>query len=450
MSPTRLDQLSLHNFRAFRDLTLDFHPKLTVLVARNGMGKTAVLDAIAIAWRAYVDTMLGSIASLGFAREDIRLARTPTGQMVDQLPVRLDARGQLRGVPVTWSRELAKRRGRTSRTGANPLVVEAQELLLAHMRYGDGRSAEPLELPLLAYYGTGRLWREGRLTTGKYRSAQDLRHSLDAYQDCLSPGSSYNAFSAWFERVCREVQRKGPEGAPMQAYIDAVRVATDRLLRPSGWSRLDWDFYANAIVASHADFGELPVAFLSDGVRNTLGLVADLAHRCVRLNPHHGAQSPLKTSGLVLIDEVDMHLHPGWQQDILSALRDAFPQIQFIVTTHSPQVLSTVPSACIRILDLTPEGSSARQPDRQTQGVPSPDVLSAVMEVNPAPNLPIRQDLDRYRALIQDGLHGSDKGLTLRAKLDAHFGPSHPEILDLDRLIRFQRVLRRKDAENPT
>ncbi len=73
-----------------------------------------------------------------------------------------------------------------------------------------------------------------------------------------------------------------------------------------------------------------------------LALVGDIAYRCYKLNAHLGEEAPQRTHGIVMIDEVDMHLHPSWQQTVLTDLCSAFPKLQFIVTTHSPQVLSTV------------------------------------------------------------------------------------------------------------
>lgn len=81
------------------------------------------------------------------------------------------------------------------------------------------------------------------------------------------------------------------------------------------------------IVASHKEYGDLPVTSLSDGVRNMIGMVADIAYRAVRLNPHLLNQAVKETNGIVLIDEVDMHLHPEWQQLILQNIREAFPKL---------------------------------------------------------------------------------------------------------------------------
>lgn len=442
---TLLENITLNNFRSFSSFEIQFHPRLTVLVARNGIGKTALLDACALASRYFVDNMLGASTSPGFAKGDIRRSRTDTNQMVDQLPVSFFVDGRIDGQSVRWGRVLAGPSGKSSAAEAKAVKVLAASLLRRLRVQADKRGGAPPDLPVMAYYGTGRLWSEGRQTKAKARTAQQLDVQVDAYRDCLDPRSSFHAFATWFEQVCREAQRRTETGEPAapraQGYIEAVRAATSHLLAPSGWGRLDWSFVSSCIVAEHPDTGELPVDRLSDGVRNTLGLVADLAHRCVRLNPHLGAEAPRRTSGVVLIDEVDMHLHPGWQQRVVPALREAFPLVQFIVSTHSPLVLSTVPRECIRVLDLGPDGVAAALPVEQTEGVTAPEVLSAVMLVDPAPDVPIRHALHRYRALIQDRVHESEEGAALRAQLNQHFGAQHPAILDLERLIRFRRVV---------
>ncbi|EJT86036.1 ATP-binding protein [Pseudomonas putida S11] len=128
---------------------------------------------------------------------------------------------------------------------------------------------------------------------------------------------------------------------------------------------------------------------LGDGVRCMIGLVSDLACRCALLNPHFGQDAPKKTSGVVLIDEIDLHLHPSWQQTIATQIQQAFPEIQFIITTHSPQVLSTVHRKNIRTLSVGTNGKiSASKPLRQFYGEPSGDVLQGVMLVDPQPPVP--------------------------------------------------------------
>ena len=184
----------------------------------------------------------------------------------------------------------------------------------------------------------------------------------------------------------------------------------------------------------------MPVSTLSDGIRVIISLVGDIAHRCVRLNPHFGSDAAKLTPGVIMIDEVDMHLHPEWQQLVLNALSDAFPLIQFIVTTHSPQVLTTVKRESIRILAQDADGVwSADMPDEETKGDESATVMATVMGVDPVPQVSEAVDLDLYRQLIQLQQQDTDDANALRRKLDAHFGPRHHLILDCDRMIRLAK-----------
>ena len=176
-----------------------------------------------------------------------------------------------------------------------------------------------------------------------------------------------------------------------------------------------------------------------------IGLVGDIAHRCVRLNPHFGADAAKLTPGVIMIDEIDLHLHPAWQQIIVTALTEAFPQIQLILTTHSPQVLSTVKRESIRMLAEDAEGQwSANEPDEETQGVESSTAMNDVMGVQQIPPIDAAHWRHDYTALIEMGMHETKEGTDCRDKLRSHFGDQHPVMLDFDRLIRFQALKRRK------
>lgn len=183
---------------------------------------------------------------------------------------------------------------------------------------------------------------------------------------------------------------------------------------------------------------------LSDGIRSMLTLVADIAFRTVKLNPNLGPFAATHTHGIVLIDEVDMHLHPAWQQTVLSSLCEAFPRVQFIVTTHSPQVLTSVESASIRAIEADVDSETGQRQFivksgfPQTKGVASSDLLTQIMGVSPVPDIPEARMVSEYHALIQQNLHDTDEGIELRTKLIAHFSENHPVIRECDRMIRLQ------------
>ena len=94
----------------------------------------------------------------------------------------------------------------------------------------------------------------------------------------------------------------------------------------------------------------IPLSQLSDGYKGVISLVADIAYRMATLNPQLGMDILEKVDGVVLIDEVDLHLHPAWQQKVLNNLTDIFPNVQFIVTTHAPSVINSVKKENIRML----------------------------------------------------------------------------------------------------
>jgi predicted ATP-binding protein involved in virulence len=214
---------------------------------------------------------------------------------------------------------------------------------------------------------------------------------------------------------------------------DAVREA----LEPTQWNDLRWDYDQDQLVVANKYGHCLPASAMSDGVRNTLAIVADIAHRCCRLNPQFEDSARLRTSGVVLIDEIDLHLHPGWQQQIIGILKSVFPLVQFVLTTHSPQVLSTVSNDSIRVIRVERGIASITTPKFQTRGVESAAVLAEIMGIDPVPPVEEAVKLSRYRALIEDRLNQTDEGKSLVLELTEHFGSDHPLIKDCERLDRF-------------
>jgi predicted ATP-binding protein involved in virulence len=170
-----------------------------------------------------------------------------------------------------------------------------------------------------------------------------------------------------------------------------------------------------------------------------LALVADVARRCASLNPQLSDRAAIETPGILIVDEVDMHLHPRWQQQVLGLLQDAFPALQIIVSTHSPHVLSTVEKSSIRVLHISNGDVVIETPLIQTRGVESAHVLATVMDVDPVPQVEEATDLSAYRKLIEAGEAEGPEATALRQRLIAHYGERHQVMLDADRLIRFQR-----------
>lgn len=120
---------------------------------------------------------------------------------------------------------------------------------------------------------------------------------------------------------------------------------------------------------------------MSDGYKNTLSMIVDIAYRMAVLNPMLGEKVFEETPGVILIDEIDLHLHPQWQQTIISDLNAIFPNIQFIVSSHAPEVINSVVKEQIRILD----NGKIYMPAAQTYGRDANSILREVMNVSERP-----------------------------------------------------------------
>jgi predicted ATP-binding protein involved in virulence len=442
----RVDRLRLRNFRCFSECAIELHQQLTVLVAENGRGKTAVLDAIGIALGPFVDTVAGTGQLRGFDIADVRLIRGQDGAMKPCLPTEFAADGYVAGQAIHWGRALRScgLRARTTNKDAESLRQAAQQLRASAEGCRTEKDAVPPILPLVAFYGTGRLWSEHYLTEGKRKYVVAADGRMSGYTDCLSSSSSFKGMVAWYENKSNETRDPRfkddlPRNLPL---LGAVKEATRVVLEPTGWCDLNWDFEKKSLVVDHPDYGRLPLTALSDGVRNMIALIADIARRCASLNPHLSGAAAQQTPGLLLIDEVDMHLHPRWQQLVIGLLQKAFPALQMILTTHSPHVLSTVDADSIRVIRLVDGRGVPEIPAFQTRGVESADILAKVMDVDPVPQVEQARWLSDYRALVQTADHESLAARGLWDKLVAHFGEEHPVLAEVETLRRLQEFKR--------
>jgi predicted ATP-binding protein involved in virulence len=182
---------------------------------------------------------------------------------------------------------------------------------------------------------------------------------------------------------------------------------------------------------------ELIVNQLSDGEKCLLALAGDLARRLAIANP--GLADPLQGSGVVLIDEIELHLHPAWQRKVIPALTDTFRNCQFIVTTHSPQVLSQVKPDGIYILERTDEGMVAMRPE-SSYGRDSNRILEDLMDVPKRPQEIKDRLLELFRLIDKGDL---DAAKQLRQQLEDEIGYDEPEFVSADVLMRRKEILKR-------
>ena len=418
-------RLYLENFRCYERLELDFDERLTVVVGDNGKGKTAIFDALAKVFEPYLSLFKVQCSKINAS--DARNVLVYDGEghikgMEAQYPVLIAVSGSVKDtVEFSWSCRL------DADGGLSYSTADADSAAYASRLAATAESNRELVLPVLGYYGTQRIWQDSRLLE-KYNAAAER---VTGYAECLEPTSSYNTFLGWLKN-CKDA-----------TLLAVVRQAMDTCLAHTGWSGLKYNEAIGQIVVTNKELGELPISdALSDGARSVISMVADIAYRMVRLNPQMGEQAAALTPGMVLIDEVDMHLHPAWQQTVINDLQQIFPKVQFIVTTHSPQVLSTVPAESIRILEWQSGESRVRRPEFSL-GAESYQLLKEIQDVDSrAQMLPIVKQLKRYLELVADDEWDSPEAQELRGILNDWAKGREPALVRADMDIRLRKLRR--------
>lgn len=326
----KLRRVALENFRAWEHCAVQLGARLTVCLGENGSGKTALLDGIAIGLGELLIHLPG-VSGVSFRnRGDIH-------QSANQ--VRRYTRISLESTQgLQWDRS---RRRDKSRATAEAVPAGVGVKALRH--YLDREVIEPwgeeqaFLLPVVAYYGVSRAVLDiplrRRNFPREYSRFDALAHALDA-------NTHFKSAFAWFyfkeneEHVRQKAARSFDVTLP---ELDAVRRAITNLFPDLRNPRIELNPLRLAVDRA----GEtLDITQLSDGYRTLLGLVMDLASRLAMANPH--LDDPLAAEAVVMIDEVDLHLHPAWQRRVVEDLLRTFPNTQFILTTHSPFIVESV------------------------------------------------------------------------------------------------------------
>jgi predicted ATP-binding protein involved in virulence len=403
----RIHSLELKNFRCFEHYKLSLAPRFTVLIGDNGSGKTAILDALAVAAGSF---LLGipQAVSRPIHPEEIRSVNLVLGQAVTQEEVgdtEVSAEGEVNRETVAWRRTRASSTAGTTRKYAQQLESAAEAMVR------QAKAGREVIFPVLGYYGTGRLWHvlRGQAATNKRESR------FAGYKDCLNPASDLKRLFRWFKTTelaaLQKQERRHALEAVRSAIVAMVPDATGAV-----WD-LDWDDLV-VDVTIHGSRQRIPFHLLSDGYRNAIGMAGDIAYRMAVLNPHLLGEAVRETPGVVLIDEVDLHLHPKWQRIVVGKLLEAFPKVQFVGTTHSPFIIQSLHGRADTLLwdlvekgPLAVESKSIEDIAEKKQGVEIPQQSQRFLDMKAA--------AERYYRKLEEAKHAENGELErLRRELD--------------------------------
>ncbi len=406
-----IERLTLKDFRGFAELELDLDRAVTVLVGVNGSGKSSVLDAIAIVVRPQIETKTsarldGRLLESSDLRQGTSLASIRLGVRYPDGAYESGVSGHIAGGTLFRTDEWNATGFGARDGGTIPLVL--------HVRSPRALSVADVLVP-------------PRLATTRQQ-----RPGLAAIDDALE-GSllAFAPFVAWYREQEDVENERRRDGQPdhEDPLLSAVRRALLQVVPEYT------DLRVRRLPSPHLTVRKAGVTLsltqLSEGEKNLLALVGDIARRMAIADPT--ADDPLQTEAVILIDEIELHLHPAWQRRVLPRLRAAFPRSQFIVTTHSPQVVASVPAESVVVL----KDFVARRQWHPTEGRDSNAILREVFG-DPSRPQEAAAEIDAVRALID--AEQLDEARARLKTLAAKFSEQDDDVLDLRTRLDFAEV----------
>ena len=343
----RIDSLSVKNLRLFGEdeqtIQFDSSKNITLLLGDNGAGKTSLLYGCSVLLSQFYKHF-PSCSTKTFTEVDVR--NISNNRKADYLhagiKLKIDS-NNTESIAIN----MFKKGNSTKNTLSSELKAISDYSLKVKTKLDNG---EQVALPIIAYYGTER----GQIKpVERRRNFNDIFPRWEVYKsDSLESATDFKRFFTWFERnedLERREQIRQLKATGTSSYsshvLNAVRTALNKLF-PNYLQNPRVETSPLRFVMDNITEPDNPIEQrlekMSDGYRITIALVADIASRLAEANPSEevsGLKDPLNAQGIVMIDEIDLHLHPKLQREILHRLSEIFPNVQFIVTTHSPNVV---------------------------------------------------------------------------------------------------------------
>lgn len=346
----RIKEINIVNFKGFQNKTVRFNGNLTVVIGNNTAGKTTLLKALQVGLGAYLQSLKDLPGGTAFRRnfsshdrfmrfdKDLRdyvpNEAKPRITIKADYPVTQSSHAnspELSFIPIQWYRELSGNYTTHTRAAAG-------ELIDAVHRMQDLRNDEKQSsiYPLVLAFGAKRT--DDSQAKSKSNVRERASRIEKAYKFALHDKVDFEGAMEWLSRYEKNVKDGKEFEGTRNAFFEALQVAVPAL------SEIDFDhgeIEAVVSVTGHAP-SRHHFSYMSDGLQSMINIVSEIAHRCIELNGFLGVDAVKMTPGVVMIDEIDLYLHPHWQKHVLQDLTRAFPLIQFIVSTHSPFIVQSL------------------------------------------------------------------------------------------------------------
>ncbi len=363
----QINRLYIKNFRGFEEKTFNLNSAFTVAIGDNGTGKSTLLQAVQVVAGAFF-LGLPYVNRRNITEDEVRFSINKKSKQSEYFtPTIVEATGFINGSgEFNWRREIAEH-GKATSEKTND-IGRIREIAETYAKSLNTKS-RPM-LPIIAFFGVKQL---GGKVSKRKRTKKNRVIIKDGYYNALGSQTDEATFTQWFyyyqENLKTDLEFKGTYEAVVNAIETAIPYLKD----------VAFDNFRLELVADCEIEGQkikrLPHSLMSDGLKRMLGIVTDIAYRCVVLNGFKGKDAVKETSGIIMIDELDMHLHPNWQRVVVGDLKKAFPKIQFIVTTHSPFIVQSVSSnELINLdfkMDVTPNELKIDEVATEVMGVDS-------------------------------------------------------------------------------
>lgn len=341
-----LEKIHIQNYKAIEDLSIDFEPGVNLLIGDNGVGKTSVLEGIAVALGGMFVNVVG-VSTKNIVKDDVRIKIKPIGDSSTTIEYCEPAFSGCT-LHVSEEQEFTWNRIKEEVSSTHTKIDDKGVCTWMKKITNDSETI----LPLISFQSAARAWRVRRGDFGT-----ELKKKLDdrrcGYIGCLDSSMDVKSIQQW----CLKQEIVASNKGGVREYEMFKNIVAVFMKEINELNHIPTIYYSPQFdeLVYKEDREEMPISKLSAGYQSLLWMIMDLAYRVCMLNPELESRSQL--SGIVLIDEIDLHLHPKWQWNVIVALRQTFENVQFIIATHSPIVISSSKDANLVLLDDNQEVS---------------------------------------------------------------------------------------------